>query len=379
MKSYKVTENLGINSFVTSFSLVSNGNIPAPTWELVSGKGSIDNDKFDLDINGDTVDIRNNVVLSTGTYYFRLKISQGNQSFTDFYRIYTDDKAPVISVDSTTYMDDIVVDDEVATVSLTSGNLTDITIHPESSLDSPDLPAMSYDGSTGKIEWTGSQSPTQDYQYNIVYNDGSCFTSQLTQLFESIEVIAISPSLCAYPGSGSLSATTVQRHRGQINTKNSFTSARANIQNSANNQIGNLGAAIEHLTGAGQRSVIDRSIDSFDTTSLPGTKNQLRLHWNANNTARTWYIYWKDATLPAVNNPTYDMVDSWNLLGSVTCPSTGTFGSIDLDVSSLPDTTTLQIGVATESDVLSDFAEFTDVAVSTNSYRCSSLEMFGCP
>ena len=92
MNSYEVAVDLPNGEEVATLNVAANGNLPVVTWALVSGKGSIDNAKFTLTSVGNTATIKSAQILTTGTYYFRVRVSQGNQSHEEYYKVYTDDK-----------------------------------------------------------------------------------------------------------------------------------------------------------------------------------------------------------------------------------------------------------------------------------------------
>lgn len=208
----------------------------------------------------------------------------------------------------------------------------------------------------------------------VTDESGDCITQAVSSIVEEIPL-----AQCSFPGSGS-QAGSDQQHRGQGFPGNSFAAARTQIQDSSNNISGILGGALTNfITGGGQNSAIERQITSYNGSTVPGSTLALRFSWNKTGGDKTWFIFWKVAVLPAVNNPTFDMVDAWNLLGKVTISSASTFGDVDLDVSGLPKSANLQIGVTTEPDGLNDFSSVIDVSIGNNSFRATGNTLYGCP
>ena len=380
MNSYEVAVDLPNGEEVATLNVAANGNLPVVTWALVSGKGSIDNAKFTLTSVGNTATIKSAQILTTGTYYFRVRVSQGNQSHEEYYKVYTNDKVSTVSVDSTAFNDSIAVNDEVATVSLTSGALTDVTITPESSLDDVNLPAMSYDGSTGKIEWTGNQSASNDYTYNIVHKPaGSCFPSNLKQEFESTPAaVELSAALCAYPGNGAIVSVSATRCGSSIPGVDNFAAYKSEMDDPDHGPE-NSGANTYLANNAGATRG-GREAWNFDTSGIGGDKVMARFGWNKSGGDKTWYLYHSTATLPAVNNPLYNVPTSWSLIGKVTVSDAGTFGAVDIDLSNVIGiSANTKICSLTEADAINDFSPWIGVGLGHNHFRNVNIELFRCP
>jgi hypothetical protein len=179
MDSVKVAENLAAGSVVKEVQIIlENGGEANYSIALVNGKFAIDNAKFSFDVDGNII---NNNILASGIYWIRYRATVGFDSVEKGLKIYTDDQEVEITLSDTEYEYDIATDGVVATVSLSAGSTSDVTITPQSDEDDSGLPAFEYDGPSGEIRWSGDQSPL-DYTYNIQYT-GACIKPILNQEF----------------------------------------------------------------------------------------------------------------------------------------------------------------------------------------------------
>jgi len=181
MDSIKVAEDAAAGTIIKTITpVLANGGAADAVFEFADGKFAIDNDKFDI-FGGI---LTNNNILASGVYWIRYKVTVGFNSVEKGLRIYTDDKEVTITVSDNEYFTDIAVGGTVATVSLSSGSLTDVAIFPQSDSDDSGSPAFEYDGATGNIKWTGNQSAV-DYSYVIQYT-GDCIKPLIEETFEAV-------------------------------------------------------------------------------------------------------------------------------------------------------------------------------------------------
>jgi len=306
MDSIKVAEDAAAGTIIKTITpVLANGGAAAAVFEFTDGKFGIDNAKFD--ITGGI--LTNNNILASGTYWIRYKVTVGFNSVEKGLKIYTDDKEVAITVSDNEYASDIAIGGTVATVSLSSGSLTDVEITPQSSADDAGAPAFSYDGSTGNIEWTGDQTPV-DYSYAIQYT-GDCIKPIVVEDFEAVGGPVVDEGFTASFSGHYLSFTWTQIYNGLgLETPADITPVPLTTAD--------VRCSLQYGT-SGDRSV---SGSGWKVPATPGATSLIFdvgfARYPGASTERSAVIY-NQGALPS----TMDGMKSWTLDGYLT-PSSGT-------------------------------------------------------
>ena len=374
----KLTKTSPFSGTLATASADFKGAAVPVTFSLVPGFQAFNNDLFTI---GASTGIIATIapIVTAGNYYVRYRIAitaepskfiEGNVKM-----IIASEEDPTVSSPNE-YSASIIAGDVVATITSTLAN----PIYALTSLDSgsatntESVQAIELIGN--ELKWTGDVDPSLKldflYRVSIVSCDEGCFGGDV-DVEISAEVAELPGASCAEPGLGSQLGTNVSK--GALKEGVNQMDATRLIQQDSNSNVSNsLGAGLSIAYPSFSRTTMGRKLITFNTSTLPGTKRVLRFFPSA-NAGRVFYFYYKVGTLPAVNNKTFEIVDSYILLGKYTHVSGSGPNFVELNV---PDATELSIGIVTEHDALGDFSDFINTAVGTNSYRLNAFLLYGC-
>jgi hypothetical protein len=205
----------------------------------------------------------------------------------------------------------------------------------------------------------------------IVDGDGSNATNDNDDCITSVEIITDLPLAdCSTAPARQYSSVSANTSIFMVSTFDSFSTVRAVLEDSSSTAGTSSGITFQNTDGAAGFGM-SRSAQQFDLTDLGiGSQNIVNLPMTRTVTVDgpiECLVMYKEGSLPAVNNPLYDMSEggTWTVLGKVSLPP-ATNDTIDLHLANIPNAADVWIGLIFLADYQNDFSDWSGVEVTAN-------------
>jgi len=211
----------------------------------------------------------------------------------------------------------------------------------------------------------------------VIDEDGNKVTDGDADCITAIAVLPTIPaSACPSPGTGAIVRTLTKSVLGTALVENDEAAQRVKLQDSALGVAGGSSSVgLNKDYGAGQFTALQRTASQYDFSGITGSPN---INFDASNTSAgpdlEFVMFYKvAATLPAVNNPLFDMFTTWAPIGKFSPNG----AAVNLNLSGLvPEVANVFIGYAIQQDFDNDFSEFFDISMTNSNiigdaYNCS--------